>query len=76
MARERVLMELVFDVETTEDAAHQLAYFEGLGALDILLGLESSLADVGPNDIRRVAETYLQPWQRTVGWYLAGSPPP
>jgi zinc protease len=75
-ARERVLMELVFDVETTEDAAHQLAYFEGLGALDVLLGLSSSLADVGPDDIRRVARTYLQPWQRTVGWYLAGSPPP
>jgi zinc protease len=76
MARERVLTELVFDVETTEDAAHQLAYFEGLGALDILVNLSSSLADVGPEDIRRVARTFLQPWQRTVGWYLAGPPPP
>ncbi len=76
MARERVLMELVFDVETTEDAAHQLAYFEGMGAFGVLLSLPSSLADVGPDDSRRVARTYLQPWQRTIGWYLAGSPPP
>jgi len=76
MARARVLTELIFDVETTEDAAHQLAYFEGLGALDVLLALPSSLADVGPQEIRRVAETSLQPWQRTIGWYLAGPPPP
>jgi hypothetical protein len=26
-------------------------------------------------DVRRVARAYLQPWQRTIGWYLAGDPP-
>jgi zinc protease len=75
-ARERVLTELIFDVETTEDAAHQLAYFEGLGALDVLLALPDALTNVGPEEIRRVAGTFLQPWQRTIGWYLAGSPLP
>jgi predicted Zn-dependent peptidase len=74
-ARERVLTELIFDVETTEDAAHQLCYFEGIGALDLLLALPSSLGEVAPEDIRRLAGAYLQPWQRTIGWYLAGSPP-
>jgi zinc protease len=72
-ARERVLAELIFDVETTEDAAHQLAYFEGLEALEVLLTLPAALTDVGPEDIRRVAASFLQPWQRTIGWYLAGS---
>jgi zinc protease len=72
-ARERVITELIFDVETTEDAAHQLAYFEGLGALDLLLVLPAALKDVGPDDVRRVAASFLQPWQRTIGWYLAGS---
>ena len=33
-AQARVLEELVFDVETTEDAAHELAFFAGLNALD------------------------------------------
>ena len=41
-AIEAVLDELVFDVQTTEDAAHQLAFFEGLDALDSPAGEFSS----------------------------------
>jgi zinc protease len=71
-ARERLLDELVFDVETTEDAAHQLAYFAGLDALDELLALPERLAAVSPADVVRVAGTFLRPHQRTIGWYRAG----
>jgi len=60
---------LVFDVATTEDAAHQLAYFEGLGALDVLLSLPERVAAVTAADVRRVAGTWLNPWQRTIAWY-------
>ncbi len=45
-ARQQLLDELVFDLETTEDAAHQLAYFAGLDALDVLLELPDRLAAV------------------------------
>ncbi len=69
-AREQLLDELVFDVETTEDAAHQLAYFAGLDALDVLVELPERLAAVTAADVSRVACTYLRAEQRTIGWYL------
>ncbi len=78
-ARKKLLDELVFDLETTEDAAHQLAYFAGLDALDILIELPNRLAAVTAAEISRVAGTYLRPHQRTIGWYLIGpapAPPP
>ena len=71
-ARAAVRAQLAFDVETTEDAAHQLAFFEGMGGLDVLLGLDERLAAVTPQDILRLARTYLAPTQRTVGWYEPG----
>jgi len=74
-ARQQLLDELVYDLETTEDAAHQLAYFAGLDALDVLFELPSRLASVTPADISRVAGTYLRSYQRTIGWYLAGPAP-
>ena len=67
--------ELTFDLQTTEDAAHQLAYFDGLGALEVLLGLEDAIEAVTPGDIQRVASRYLQPHQRTIGWSLPGKTP-
>jgi zinc protease len=78
-ARRRLLDELVFDLETTEDAAHQLAYFAGLDALEVLLELPDQLTTVTPADLSRVAGEYLRPHQRTIGWVLAGpapGPPP
>lgn len=71
-ARTSLRRELVFDLQTTEDAAHQLAYFDGLGALEVLLGLDSALDLLGPADIQRVARAYFQPGQRTIGWYHPG----
>jgi len=67
-----VLDQLVYDVTTTEDAAHQLAYFEGLHAYDVLLTLPSRVRAVGPDDVRAAALRYLQPEARTIGWYVPG----
>jgi predicted Zn-dependent peptidase len=69
-ARERVRRDLVFDVLTTEDAAHQLAFFAGLGALDVLLNLPAALDQVSTGDVRRVLDTYLGPDQRNIAWYV------
>jgi zinc protease len=69
----RILDQLVFDVETTEDAAHQLAFFEGLGALDMLRGLPQILRSVTPADVQAVARRYLRPEQRTIGWWVPGA---
>ena len=65
-----VVGELVFDVETTEDAAHQLAFFSGLQALDVLLELPQRVSIVTAADVQRVAQTYLLPERRTIGWHL------
>ncbi|WP_310468563.1 insulinase family protein [Sphingomonas sp.] len=74
-AKAAVRQQLAEDVETTEDAAHQLAYFEGIGALDTLIGLPRAVAAVSAADIARVARAYLAPSQRTVGWLVPGEAP-
>ncbi len=66
----RTLDELVFDVETTEDAAHQLAFFEGLRALDAFLNLPQRVSAVTADDVLSVAQNWLKPERRTIAWYL------
>ena len=63
------------DVQTTEDAAHQLAFFEGIGALDTLLDMPRHIEAVTAADIERVARTYLNPQALTVGWMVPGASP-
>ena len=65
-----VLEQLVYDIGTTEDAAHQLAFFEGLGAYDTLLRLPELVATVTADEIQRVAANYLAPERRSIAWYL------
>ena len=74
LAKRGVVRELLFDLQTTEDAAHQLAYFGGMDALDVLTGLVQSVERVERADVWRVLNRYLGPEQRTIGWY--GPPPP
>ncbi|MEJ2140297.1 MAG: insulinase family protein, partial [Gammaproteobacteria bacterium] len=70
-----VLDELVFDIQTTEDAAHQLASFAAMGALDELLTLPQRIESVSPADVMAVAQIYLRPEQRTIAWYRPGDAP-
>lgn len=76
-ARERVQRQLTFDLQTTEDAAHQLAFFEGIDALGVLVELEDLLARVSVADIDLVLGRYLGSEKRTIGWSVpieAGRP--
>jgi predicted Zn-dependent peptidase len=74
-AKAAVAAAIASDVQTTEDAAHQLAFFEGIGALDVLLDLPRSVAAVSPADVQRVARTYLVSDRLTVGWMVPGKAP-
>jgi zinc protease len=74
-ARRAVARQLVFDVETTEDAAHQLAFFEGIGALEQLMTLNGQVALVSAADVNRAARRYLDPVLRTLGWFTPGKAP-
>ncbi len=69
-ARKELQDALVFDIETTEDASHQMAFFEGIGAFPVLQKLSDLLNVVTAADIQAVARKYLKPGQRTIGWYL------
>jgi zinc protease len=73
-AKSSVARALLFDVQTTEDAAHQLATFAGMDALDVLIGLPQAVDGVGREDVRRVAVAWLGSDQRTVGWYVPEAP--
>ncbi len=72
-AKAAVVRALGEDVQTTEDAAHQLAFFEGVGALDALLEMPQLIAGVSAADVQRVAKTYLKPQNLTIGWMAAGT---
>jgi predicted Zn-dependent peptidase len=71
-AKAKVSAALGFDLDTTEEAAHQLAYFAGIGALDRLLTLEADVAAVTPDNIMEIAETYLGASKRTTAWLAPG----
>ncbi|HVG09736.1 MAG TPA: pitrilysin family protein, partial [Thermoanaerobaculia bacterium] len=47
-ARRALLTELELDVETSEDAAHQMAFYEGIGAFQVLKRLPELIATVSP----------------------------
>jgi zinc protease len=73
-ARRDLQTELELDLETTEDVAHQMAFYEGIGAFAVLQRLPELVAAVTAEDLRRAALRRLQPWQRTIGWFHAGAP--
>ncbi|MDX1482221.1 MAG: insulinase family protein [Woeseiaceae bacterium] len=75
-AIDNVLDELVYDVQTTEDAAHQLAFFAGFDALDVLLTLPDRVRSVTAADVRRVARSWLRPQARSVAWYRGSATRP
>jgi len=75
-AQARVLRALRFDVLTTEDAAHQLAFFGGMHALPVLFGLPAAVQAVRLEDVHRVATAWLGPDQRSIGWLVPGAQTP
>lgn len=74
-ARARLLDRLVLDVQTTEDAAHQLAYYGGIDALDALLDLPAKIAALEAETVSAIARERLRPERRTIGWLVDGNVP-
>jgi zinc protease len=74
-AKASVRRALIDDVQTTEDAAHQLALFEGVGALDALLTMPAKLDAVTAAEVRNVARKYLRASSATWGWMVPGETP-
>jgi zinc protease len=71
-AKATVIGALAEDVQTTADAAHQLAFFEGIGALDALLSMPGRIRAVSAADVQLAARRYLQLQSSTLGWMVPG----
>jgi len=57
--------------ETVTNQAFMLAYYEHIaGSYDWFLTFEERLRAVTLEDVHEVAQKYLQPAQRTVGWFI------
>ena len=68
-AKAQLKARLVFDNDSVTNIAHQLGYFETIGAADLLPHLPSQLAAVTAEDVGRVARDVLAESNRTVGWF-------
>lgn len=71
-AKSKLNAALAFDVDTTEEAAHQLAYFASINAFDALLSLPAAIDAVTAADVQAVAAKYLRADQRTIAWLTPG----
>ena len=67
-ARHQLRARLVFDADSVTNIAHQLGYFETIGALEPYQDLWRSIAAVTLDDVARVAGR-LGAGNRTVGWF-------
>jgi zinc protease len=70
-ARNQLRARLVFDLDSVTNMAHQLGYFATVANLDLERDLPPRVAAVTVDDVGRVAERYLRPDNRTVGWFEA-----
>ncbi len=61
---------LSYEDESVTEQAHQLGYYETISSYKLYYSLLDSLNQVKREDIKRVAEKYLNEDLRTVGWYI------
>ncbi|HSA60582.1 MAG TPA: pitrilysin family protein [bacterium] len=67
-AKNRLTVDLLWQLKTNEGLASQLTYFETVaGNWRYLAEYLEKIGRFGPEDVRRVAQKYLQPGNRTVG---------
>ncbi|GAB4559991.1 MAG: pitrilysin family protein [Anaerolineae bacterium] len=62
--------EFAYGSESVTDQAYWLGFAETVASLEWLESYLDRVAAVSAEDIQRVAQTYLQPENRTTGWYV------
>ena len=68
-AKTQLHARLVFDNDSITHMAHQLGYFETIGASDVLVELPSRITAVTLEDVAAAARAILAPANRTIGWF-------
>ena len=68
-AKAQLHARLVFDNDSITHIAHQLGYFETIGASDALVEMPSRIRAVTLEDVAEAARAVLGPTNRTIGWF-------
>jgi zinc protease len=68
-AQRQLLAQLVFDRDSVTSIAHQLGYFETIGASDVLRRLPTLIREASTDDVSAVARHIFRPANRTIGWF-------
>lgn len=68
-AKRQLRARMVFENDSVTNVAHQLGFFETVSGLPTYAELPGLIDRVSTDDIARVAQTYLAPHNRTVGWF-------
>ncbi len=61
---------LIFDADSITNIAHQIGFFETIGAAHVFNGLSSRIAAVTLDDVAAVAASMLTDTNRTTGWFV------
>ncbi len=68
-AKTQLKARIVFDNDSVTNIAHQLGYFETIGASDLVSAAPSRIDAVTVDDVARAARDVLAPSNRTIGWF-------
>ncbi len=77
-ARNRIEAALLLETDSPVEIAHELAFWTGLGGLEMRRDVVGALRGIGPDEVRALARS-LSPDRAVVGWVLptvAGGPAP
>jgi len=68
-AQTQLKARIVFDNDSVTHIAHQLGYFETIGAADLVDAAPARIDAVTPDAVARAAREVLAPPNRTIGWF-------
>ena len=68
-AKAQLHARLVFESDSVTNTAHQLGYFETIGAPGVFSAAPASIAGVTVEQVAAAAGRVLAPWNRTIGWF-------
>jgi zinc protease len=68
-AKTQLKARIVFDNDSVTHIAHQLGYFETIGAADLVAAAPSRIDAVTIDAVARAARDVLAPANRTIGWF-------
>ncbi len=68
-AKSQLRAQLIFDADSVTNVAHQIGYYETIGARDVFDTLPAAIDAATADDLGRLAALMLKPANRTVGWF-------